>query len=63
MPSRIFFQIGGWRPEFPNIPFDFIDEEDSNRIEGKFTEDEVLAAISSLNGEKASGLNGFPIVF
>ena len=53
----------GMAPWFPNIPFDFIDEEDSNRIEGKFTEDEVLVAISGLNGEKASGLNGFSIVF
>ena len=46
---------GGWCPKFPNIPFDIIDMEDSNKMEGKFTEEEVLAAISGLNGEKASG--------
>ena len=31
-------------------------------MEGKFIE-EVLSAISSLNGEKALRLDGFPIVF
>ena len=53
---------GGWCPEFLNIPFNVIDEEDSNRIEGKFTEEELLAAISGLDGEKVPGPDGFPNV-
>ena len=36
--------------------------EDSNIMEGKFTEEEVLVAIFGLNGEKASGSDDFPIV-
>ena len=45
------------------IPFDVIDEEDSDRLEGKFTENEVSTTILGINGEKTSGPHGFPIVF
>ena len=42
---------------------DVLGAEDSIRLEDKFYEEEVFASISGLNGEKASGLDGFPIVF
>ena len=32
-------------------------------MEDRFSEEEVFATISGLNGEKALGLNGFPIAF
>ena len=37
--------------------------EDSSSLEAKFLEEEVFVAISGLNGEKALGTDGFPIVF
>ena len=54
---------GEWCPTFPDIPLDVIENEDSRRLEDKFSENEVLAAISGLNEEKALGPDGFPIMF
>ena len=61
--KRLLFEPGGWSLAFPNIPMDVLGAEDSRRLEDKFYEEEVFASISGLNGEKASGLDGFPIVF
>ena len=54
---------GGWCPAFPNIPLEVLGTKDASSLEVRFFEEEVFAAISSLNGEKASGLDGFPIAF
>ena len=37
--------------------------KDASRLEDRFSEEEVFAAISGLSGEKAPWLDGFPIVF
>ena len=54
---------GGWCPTFPNIPMEVLGVEDAGRLEDRFFEEEVFAAISGLNGEKAPEPDGFPIVF
>ena len=33
------------------------------RLEDRFTEDDIFAVVSSLNGDKASGPNDFPLTF
>ena len=42
-----------WRPPFPNLPFNGISEEQATKLEDIFTEEEVLATITGLNGDKA----------
>ena len=59
----LLFESRGWCLAFPNIPIEVLGVEDACRLEDRFSEEEVFAAISSLNGEKASGPNGFPFVF
>ena len=61
--TRLIYDPGGWCTAFPDIPLDVIGDGDSVRLEDKFSKKEVLAAILGLNGEKASGPDGFPIVF
>ena len=45
------------------LKFDRIDIEEATRLEEVFTEEEVLSALSDLNGDKAPGPNGFPLSF
>ena len=54
---------GGWSLAFPNIPMEVLVVEDAGRLEDRFSEEEVFVAILGLNGEKASGPDGFPISF
>ena len=54
---------GGWCPAFPNIPLEVLGTKDVGSLEVRFSEEEVFAAISGLNGEKAPGPNGFLIAF
>ena len=54
---------GGWRPTFPNISLKDLGTEDAGSLEVRFSEKEVSTAIAGLNGEKAPGLDGFPIAF
>ena len=52
-----------WCPPFPNIPFNLIGEDQAAKLEEMFIEEEILAAVSGLNGDKAPGLDGFPLAF
>ena len=40
-----------------------IGADQASKLEEMFTEEEILAAISGLNGDKAPGPDGFPLVF
>ena len=54
---------GGWRPPLPNLALNEIGHEEVARLEEIFSEEEIWAAISGLNSEKAPGLDGFPLAF
>ena len=56
-------ELRGWRPAFPNIPMEVLGAEDASRLDDRFFKEEVIVAISGLNGEKALGLDGFHIAF
>ena len=45
------------------LSFNQIGEETTTRLEDRFTEDEIFVLVSSLNGDKALGPNGFPLAF
>ena len=52
-----------WCPHFPNIQFNLIGEVQVSKLEEMFTEEEILAAVSGINGDKALGPDGFPLAF
>ena len=46
-----------------NLEFDTIIVEDSGRLEAPFSEEEVIAALGEMAGDKAPGPDGFSIAF
>ena len=53
----------GWRPPLPDLAFKEIGNEEAARLEETFSEEEIWAAISGLNSDKAPGPDGFPLAF
>ena len=52
-----------WRLPFPEIYVNLIGEDHCAKLEEMFTEEEILAAVSELNDDKAPGSDGFPLAF
>ena len=52
-----------WRLPFPYLDVNLIGEDHCAKLEEMFTEEEILAAISGLNDDKAPGPDGFPLAF
>ena len=53
----------GWCPPLPNLALKEIGNEEAARLEETFSKEEIWAAISGLNSEKAPGPDGFPLAF
>ena len=53
----------GWHPCLSGSNFKELGRDEADILEVPFTVEEVYAALSDLNGDKASGLEGFPIAF
>ena len=51
-----------WRALLLDLPFNGISEEQAAKLEDIFADEEILAAITGLNGDKAPGPDGFPLV-
>ena len=54
---------GGWRPCLFDLNFKELERDAVDSLEVPFTVQEVFAALSDLNGDKAPGPDGFPIAF
>ena len=52
-----------WRLTLSNSLFKGIDKKQAAKLEVSFTKEEVLAAITRLNGDKAPSPDGFPLAF
>ena len=52
-----------WCPPYPDLHPNLIGADQTAKLEEMFTEEEVLAAVSGLNKDKAPGPDGFPIAF
>ena len=52
-----------WNLSFPDLNFNLIGEDQAAKLEEMFTEEEILAAVSGLNVDKAPGPDGFPLAF
>ena len=46
-----------------SLEFDRIGVEEAAKLEETFSVEEVFLALSELNGDKAPGLDGFPLAF
>ena len=52
-----------WRPKVDGLVFDMISEEEQALLERKFDREEVLQVVKDLQGDKASGPDGFTMAF
>ena len=52
-----------WCLPFPEIYVNSIGEDHCAKLKEMFTEEEILAAVSGLNDDKAPGPDGFPLAF
>ena len=52
-----------WHPSLLDLSFNEIGLEAASKLEEVFLEEEIWTAISRLNGDKAPGPDGFPLVF
>ena len=58
-----FTNPGSWRPSILGIQFATLERSEAAKLEGIFTEEEVLVALKKLNGDKAPGPDGFTAAF
>ena len=49
----------GWRLGVDALPFEVLDDAEARKLERVFSKEEVLEALSELNGDKAPELDGF----
>ena len=52
-----------WGLNLLELPFKVIDANQAAKLVESFIEEEVLAALVGLNGDKALGLDGLPLAF
>ena len=53
----------GWRPKLDNLESSSIFGEDADWLAHPFDEEEVVGVLEAFNGDKAPGLDGFPMLF
>ena len=58
-----FTDLRSWHPSILGIQFATLERSEAAKLEGIFTEEEVLVALKELNGDKAPGLDGFTAAF
>ena len=61
--QSLFYDLNNWCPPFPNLLFNSIRVEQATKLEEMFIEEEIRAAVFGINGDKAPGLDGFPLAF
>ena len=59
--QSLLLASNNWCPPFPDLSFNLIGEDQAAKLEEMFTEEEILAAASGLNDNKAPGPDGFPL--
>lgn len=59
---NLLLEQGEWRPSIRNMMFQTLDVQDAEKLKVPFQE-EVLAALSDLKGNKAPGPDRFSLVY
>ena len=61
--QNLIFAPNSWLSLLPDLLFIVIGDVQAAKLEEMFTEEEILAVIFGLSGDKAPGLDGFPFAF
>ncbi|XP_059654736.1 uncharacterized protein LOC132301504 [Cornus florida] len=61
--QKLYTEPLGWRPKLDGLPFDAFSELEREGLKLPFTEEEVPKALSSCNGDKVLGPDGFTMHF
>ena len=61
--KSLFTDGGVRRPMLDGINFNSLDEEEAAWLERPFDEEEIFEVVIAFNGDKAPGLDGFPLSF
>ncbi|XP_059627503.1 uncharacterized protein LOC132270341 [Cornus florida] len=61
--DQVLYRASSLKAKTYGLHFDSISVEDRDRLERAFTEEEVLTALKSCNGDKAPSLDGFTMSF
>jgi hypothetical protein len=59
----LFSEKHSWRPRLDDLSFDAILESEASWLERAFKEEEVRKVVFAMNGDKASGPDGFTMAF
>jgi hypothetical protein len=61
--KKLFTEQFSWRLMVDGLSFDSIDEVAASWLEKDFEEREVWEVVKTMNGDKASGLDGYSMAF
>jgi hypothetical protein len=61
--DSLFTEPLSWRPRLDNLGFDMLLDSDASSFEEPFEESEVWEVIKGMDGDKASGPDGFSMAF
>lgn len=61
--QSLYSDCGDWSPKLDGVSFNSLGQEDRMGMELQFSEEEVVAALSSMKGDKAPGPDGFTMAF
>uniref|UniRef100_A0A2N9IM68 30S ribosomal protein S13, chloroplastic n=1 Tax=Fagus sylvatica TaxID=28930 RepID=A0A2N9IM68_FAGSY len=61
--QHLYIEDTTWRPLLDGLSFSSISPEEASWLERPFEEEEICKVVSNMNGDKAPGLDGFPVSF
>ena len=61
--QSLLIDPGDWRANVEGLTFSKLEDQEAARLEKLFMEEEVFVSLHELNGEKATGPNGYTVAF
>jgi hypothetical protein len=61
--QHLYIEDTSWRPLLDGLSFSSISPEEASWLERPFEEEEICKVVSNMNGDKATGPDGFPVSF
>ncbi|RVX06963.1 Transposon TX1 uncharacterized 149 kDa protein [Vitis vinifera] len=61
--QQVLSEEPGWRADVEGLHFQCLSSSEAENLEVQFSEEEIQAALMGMNGDKASGPDGFTIAF
>ena len=61
--QKLYMEIETWRLVVDDLNFDNIGVVENGLLEQRFEEEEILQVMHDMEGDKASGLDGFTMAF